>query len=95
MPEREVCSPVSTRYRGSKVGSLQPLSPGARSDPGRVDRGRPDSIPEQASRGRDEQPEPAPRATEQDAAPMRFQGNDTRSRARCRIGTNAWRQRRG
>lgn len=31
MPEREVCSPVSRP--GSKVGSGQPLSPGARSNP--------------------------------------------------------------
>jgi len=29
----EVCSPVTRK--GSKVGSGQPLSPGARSDPGR------------------------------------------------------------
>jgi hypothetical protein len=35
MPEKEVISPVTRK--GSKVGSNQPLSPGARSDPGRVD----------------------------------------------------------
>jgi hypothetical protein len=31
----EVCSPISRR--GSAVGSGQPMSPGARSDPGRGD----------------------------------------------------------
>ena len=31
MPEKEVCSPVSRP--GSKVGSGQPMSPGARSSP--------------------------------------------------------------
>jgi hypothetical protein len=35
MPEKEVQSPVSRR--GSKVGSGQPLSPGARSNPSRGD----------------------------------------------------------
>ena len=35
MPEKEVQSPVSRR--GSKVGSGQPLSPGARSNPSRTD----------------------------------------------------------
>jgi hypothetical protein len=35
MPEREVLSPVSRR--GSKVGSGQPMSPGAKSAPGRSD----------------------------------------------------------
>jgi hypothetical protein len=34
MAEQEVQSPVSRK--GSKVGSNQPLSPGSRSDPGRV-----------------------------------------------------------
>ena len=38
----EVNSPVSRK--GSKVGSNQPMSPGARSDPGR---GRTDSVPAQ------------------------------------------------
>ena len=33
MPEKEMCSPVSRP--GSKVGSGQPLSPGARSNPSR------------------------------------------------------------
>jgi hypothetical protein len=47
MPEKEVCSPVS-RPR-SKVGSGQPLSPGARSNPSR---GRSDAIPQQPSRAR-------------------------------------------
>ena len=45
MPEREVCSPVSRK--GSKVGSGQPLSPGARSDPGRVGGPKWDSVPPQ------------------------------------------------
>jgi hypothetical protein len=35
MSETEVCSPVSRR--GGAVGSGQPLSPGARSNPGRTD----------------------------------------------------------
>jgi hypothetical protein len=35
MPEKEVISPITRK--GSKAGSNQPLSPGARSDPGRVD----------------------------------------------------------
>ena len=33
MPEKEVCSPASRP--GSKVGSGQPMSPGARSNPSR------------------------------------------------------------
>ena len=41
----EVCSPVSRR--GSKVASGQPLSPGARSDPGRVGGSRFDNAPPQ------------------------------------------------
>jgi hypothetical protein len=49
MPEREVCSPVTRK--GSKVGSNQPLSPGARSDPGRVG-GRVGSVPSQPSHAR-------------------------------------------
>jgi hypothetical protein len=47
MPEREVCSPVSRP--GSKVGSEQPLSPGARSNPSR---GRSDSLPPQPTNAR-------------------------------------------
>jgi hypothetical protein len=47
MPEREVCSPVG--HPGSKVGSGQPLSPGARSNPSR---GRSDSLPQQPSHAR-------------------------------------------
>ena len=46
MPEQEVCSPISRK--GSKVGSGQPLSPGARSNPSR---GRTDSISAQPSYG--------------------------------------------
>jgi hypothetical protein len=37
MPEREVNSPVNTRNTASKVGSGQPMSPGAQSAPGRRD----------------------------------------------------------
>ena len=37
MPEREVESPVNTRNTTSKLRSNQPLSPGARSDPGRLE----------------------------------------------------------
>jgi hypothetical protein len=47
MPEKEVCSPVTRK--GSKVGSGQPLSPGARSNPSH---GRTDSIPPQPSYAR-------------------------------------------
>jgi len=47
MPEREVNSPVNTRYSGSKVGSIAgtPLSPGARSDPGRAEGPKFDAVP--------------------------------------------------
>lgn len=45
-----VISPVTRR--GSKVGSNQSLSPGARSDPGRVEGPRFDSVPAQPSRAR-------------------------------------------
>ena len=44
----ETCSPVSRA--GSKVGSGQPLSPGARSNPSRGT--RPDSVPLQPSHAR-------------------------------------------
>ena len=37
MPEREVNSPVNTRNTTSKLRSNLPLSPGARSNPGRVE----------------------------------------------------------
>lgn len=46
MAEQEVRSPVCRP--GSKVGSGQPLSPGARSNPSR---GPSDSIPQQPSHG--------------------------------------------
>ena len=46
MPEQEVRSPVCRP--GSKVGSGQPMSPGARSNPSR---GRTDSIPARPSYG--------------------------------------------
>jgi hypothetical protein len=45
MAEQVVESPVSRK--GSKVGSNQPLSPGARSDPGRSGGPRFDSVPPQ------------------------------------------------
>jgi hypothetical protein len=47
MPIRELVSPVTRR--GSKVGSNQPLSPGARSDPGREGGPKFDSVPAQPS----------------------------------------------
>ena len=52
MPERDVNSPVNTRYSGSKVGSISgtPLSPGARSAPDRKEGPRFDNV----------QPEPQP-----------------------------------
>jgi hypothetical protein len=38
MPEREVNSPVNTRNTGSKLsGNIPGFSPGAKSDPGRVE----------------------------------------------------------
>jgi hypothetical protein len=49
MPEREICSPVTRK--GSKVGSGQPMSPGARSDPGRRDAAV-DSVPPQPTHAR-------------------------------------------
>jgi hypothetical protein len=59
---KEVCSPVS--QPGSKVGSGQPLSPGARSMPGAGDRRG--SVPPQPSHGtvsRGAEPEPPLRET--------------------------------
>jgi hypothetical protein len=50
MPEREVCSPVSRK--GSKVGSGQPLSPGAFSNPSRVGGPRFDSVSGRPSHAR-------------------------------------------
>jgi hypothetical protein len=47
MPEKEVCSPVSRP--GSKVGSGQPMSPGARSSPSRGAGPQTDSVPPQPS----------------------------------------------
>ena len=46
MAEREICSPVS--IKGSKVGSGQPMSPGARSSPSRGPVSQ-DSVPPQPS----------------------------------------------
>jgi hypothetical protein len=45
----EVRSPASSRYRSNKVGSGQPLSPGARSMPGRrADQHEPSQSPPKA-----------------------------------------------
>ena len=44
----DVCSPVSRR--GFKVGSSEPLSPGARSDPGRGDQTEPPGAEPQLQR---------------------------------------------
>jgi hypothetical protein len=46
----DVCSPVTRK--GSKIASGQPMSPGARSDPGRVGGPRFDSVPARPSRAR-------------------------------------------
>jgi hypothetical protein len=45
MPEREVNSPVNTRNTMSKLSSNRPLSPGARSNPGRVEGPKFDAVP--------------------------------------------------
>ena len=50
MPIKDVVSPVSRK--GSKVGSDQPLSPGAKSNPSRRDALRPDSALPQPSSAR-------------------------------------------
>ena len=57
MPEKEVCSPVSRP--GSKVGSGQPLSPGARSNPSRGSGPQADSVPSQPPRTSRHSEEPA------------------------------------
>ena len=61
MPEQEVRSPVCRL--GSKVGSGQPLSPGARSNPAR----RGDSVPKQPTHDNDDarraSKKPAPAST--------------------------------
>lgn len=57
----EVQSPVSRR--GSKVGSNQPLSPGARSDPGRAEGPKFDSVPPQQSHVSRHAEPPLPGAT--------------------------------
>jgi len=56
MPEREVNSPVNTRNTTSKLRSNQPLSPGARSHPGRAGGPRFDNA----------QPEPEPQPQRRD-----------------------------
>jgi hypothetical protein len=60
MPEREVCSPVTRK--GSKVGSGQPMSPGAFSNPSRAGGAGFDSVPAQPPHARislSEQGQPA------------------------------------
>jgi hypothetical protein len=59
MGETEVCSPISRR--GSAVGSGQPLSPGAQSNPSRGD-GRRDAAPGASQIKTHAEPEP-PRPT--------------------------------
>ena len=49
MAEREIESPVTRK--GSKVGSNQPMSPGARSNPSRGGGPQTDSVPPQSSHG--------------------------------------------
>jgi hypothetical protein len=49
MPIKDVCSPVSRP--GSKVGSGQPMSPGAQSNPSRA-RATADGVPAQPTHGR-------------------------------------------
>jgi hypothetical protein len=61
MSEQEVQSPVSRK--GSKVGSNQPLSPGARSDPGRAEGPRFDSDPSQPPHTSRHAEPPLPAAT--------------------------------
>jgi len=48
MPIKDIISPVTRR--GSKVGSSQPLSPGARSAPGRGDQTEAPSVEPQLQR---------------------------------------------
>jgi hypothetical protein len=60
----EVCSPVTRK--GSKVGSGQPMSPGARSDPSRRDQTEAPSIqpePQRRDRVATHQEPPIPRST--------------------------------
>jgi hypothetical protein len=59
----DVCSPVSRR--GFKVGSSEPLSPGARSDPGRGDQTEPPGAepePQRRDRAAVHQEDPIPGA---------------------------------
>jgi len=61
MPEREVNSPVNTRNTTSKLRSNLPLSPGARSDPGRLEGPRFDNAQPEL------QPEPLPQRRDRTA----------------------------
>ena len=72
MPEKDVNSPVNTRHPASKLSSNLPLSPGARSDPGRGDQatGREPEPPlhERVMQGADQ---PAELKTTEPAEPAR------------------------
>lgn len=61
MAEQEVLSPVTRK--GSKVGSGQPMSPGAQSSPSRGSGVTVDSLPPQPSRVSRHQEDPLPAAT--------------------------------
>jgi hypothetical protein len=63
----DVCSPVSRK--GSKVGSGQPLSPGARSAPGRAGGPKFDSVPPQPTHGRTSTHQEQPGGTVQVTGP--------------------------
>jgi hypothetical protein len=58
----EVCSPVTRK--GSKIASGQPMSPGARSAPGRAEGPKSDSVPQQPQhRTATHQEQPIPAST--------------------------------
>ena len=64
MPIKDIVSPVTRR--GSKVGSSQPLSPGARSAPGRGDQTEPPGAqpePQRRDRVATHQEPPIPSST--------------------------------
>jgi hypothetical protein len=59
MPIKEVQSPISSRSRVGKPASNQPLSPGARSNPGRGDQGASPEPPAEHVRPANRGEEPA------------------------------------
>jgi hypothetical protein len=66
MSEREVNSPVNTRNTASKLsGNIRGSSPGAKSDPGRAEGPKFDSVPRQPSHARTSvhQEQPIPSST--------------------------------